>query len=249
MWRFVKHLIRSLTRRKRFNSKSCFSQNPFLSKSCLIEKFFIQKHASWKNFIFKIVLSEVARTTKICAFYWVNWIKTWLFVCKKFFETCFLKLFFSSKSCFSKNISFFKINLLKFIFLFKIWRVVNFSVQNLTRCKDFNSESDTLWKIFAELWFYLVFRGLIDWWFLLSTLIPTYFKSGEVKDNACFWFSRQMYNWKLPHVSSLLNVWGIAKWQHTIFTEPMEKTLWSIKSSRSAVFLKIHICESKENAL
>ena len=168
---------------------------------------------------------------------------------QKFFRTLLFKIFFSSKSCFSKHISFFKIILLKIIFLFKIWRVVNFSVQNLTRCKNFNSESDTLWKIFAELWFYRVFRGLIDWWFLLSTLIPTYFKSGEVKDNACFWFSRQMLNWKLPHVSSLLNVWGIAKWQHTIFTEPMEKTLWSIKSSRSAVFLKIHICESKENAL
>ena len=33
-----------------------------------------------------------------------------------------------------------------------------------------------------------------------------------------------MYNWKLPHVISPLNVWAIALWQHTIFTEVMDKT-------------------------
>ena len=59
-----------------------------------------------------------------------------------------------------------------------------------------------------------------------------------------------MYNWKLPHVNSSLNgVCGIALWQHTIFTEVTHRTLWSIKFSISAVFLKIHLCELKENAL
>ena len=57
--------------------------------------------------------------------------------------------------------------------------------------------------------------------------------------------SRQMDNWKLPHVNSSLNVWGIPLWQHTTFTEVTDKTLWSTKCSRSAVFLKIQLCENK----
>ena len=61
----------------------------------------------------------------------------------------------------------------------------------------------------------------------------------------CYRFSRQMYNWKLPHVNSSLNEWGIAILQHTIFTVVSDKSLWSIKCIRSAVFLKIHLCENK----
>ena len=58
-----------------------------------------------------------------------------------------------------------------------------------------------------------------------------------------------MYNWKLPHVNSSLNVSGIALWQHTIFTQVTDRTLGSIKCNRSAVFLKIHLCELNKNAL
>ena len=47
-----------------------------------------------------------------------------------------------------------------------------------------------------------------------------------------------MYYWKLLHVNSPLNVWGIALSKHTLFTEPMERTLWSIKLSRPAVVEK-----------
>ena len=57
--------------------------------------------------------------------------------------------------------------------------------------------------------------------------------------------SRQMDNWKLPHVNSSLNVWGMALWQHSIFTEVRDRTLWSIKCSRSAVFPKKHLCGNK----
>ena len=57
--------------------------------------------------------------------------------------------------------------------------------------------------------------------------------------------SRQMDNWKLPLVNSSLNVWGLTLWQHTIFIEVTDRTLRSIKCSRSAVFLKIHRCENK----
>ena len=58
--------------------------------------------------------------------------------------------------------------------------------------------------------------------------------------------SRQMDNWKLPHVNSSLNVWGIPFWQHTLFTKVTNTTLWSIKCNRSAVFFKIHLCENKK---
>ena len=54
-----------------------------------------------------------------------------------------------------------------------------------------------------------------------------------------------MYSIKLPHVSSLPKVWGIALWQHAKFTEVMERTLWSIKTGRSAVFFNTHLCENK----
>ena len=66
-----------------------------------------------------------------------------------------------------------------------------------------------------------------------------------MKDNACSRVSRQMDNRKLPHINSFLNVWVIALWQHTIFTEVTDRTLWSIKDSRSAVFLRLHFCENK----
>ena len=62
-------------------------------------------------------------------------------------------------------------------------------------------------------------------------------------------FSRQMYNWNLPHVNSSLSVWGIAIRQHTIFTVVTHRTLWNIKCSKSAVFLKIHLCENKRKRL
>ena len=57
--------------------------------------------------------------------------------------------------------------------------------------------------------------------------------------------SRQMDNWKLPHVNSSLNVWVIASWQHTSFTEVRDRTLWSIKCSTSAVFSEKHLCGNK----
>ena len=57
--------------------------------------------------------------------------------------------------------------------------------------------------------------------------------------------SRQMDTWKLPHVNSPLNVWGIPLWQHTFCTEVTYRTVWSIKCSSSEVSFKIHLCENK----
>ena len=56
-----------------------------------------------------------------------------------------------------------------------------------------------------------------------------------------------MYYWRLPQSNWPLNVWGIALWQHTIFKELMDRTLWRIRSSRSAVLVKLNFCE--KNAL
>ena len=72
-----------------------------------------------------------------------------------------------------------------------------------------------------------------------------FFYRGELKVYACYRFRRKVYNWQLPHVNSSLNTWAIALWQDTFFTVSTDRTLWSIKCSRSAVFLEIHLCESK----
>ena len=57
--------------------------------------------------------------------------------------------------------------------------------------------------------------------------------------------SRQMDNWKLPHVNSSLNVWGIPFWQHSFSQKLRIELCGALKCSRSAVFLKIHLCENK----
>ena len=57
--------------------------------------------------------------------------------------------------------------------------------------------------------------------------------------------SRQMDNWKQPYKNSSLDVRGLPSWQHTTLTEGTDRTLWSRKCSRSAVFLKTHLCENK----
>ena len=74
-------------------------------------------------------------------------------------------------------------------------------------------------------------------------VITNFFYRGEVKDNVCYGFGLQMYNWKLPQVNSLFILWGMVLWQDTIFTKAMDRILWSIKTTRSAVFPKKHLCE------
>ena len=75
--------------------------------------------------------------------------------------------------------------------------------------------------------------------------MPTYFEEENWKTRRVI-VSHQMDTWKLPHVNSPLNVWGIPLKQHTFCTEVTNRTLWSIKCSRSAMFFKIHLCENKK---
>ena len=67
---------------------------------------------------------------KICAFYGVKWVKTWVCVCKFFSKSCFSKKIFYSKSCFLKIIFSSKSCFLKKLFFFKVWRVVKILIQN-----------------------------------------------------------------------------------------------------------------------
>ena len=109
-------------------------------------------------------------------------------------------------------------------FLFKIWRDLNF---------------------FSEIWFSTCFSGS-DWRFISTVNTNTnLLHRGKVEYNVWFRYSRQMYIWKLPCINSLLKLRGTASPQHTFFIKAMDRTLWSIKSGRSTVFLKIHFSENK----
>ena len=118
---------------------------------------------------------------------------------------------------------------------FKIWHVEKFliqnltrcilSIQNLTRCINFKSQSEALWKFYFKIWQVskLFLRNLISilffrLWLSDDIFCQRYyqiFSKRDLKDNALYRVSRQMENWKLPHVNSSLNVWGIVLWQYT----------------------------------
>ena len=88
-------------------------------------------------------------------------------------------------------------------------------------------------------------------WVLVSTFNVdiNLLNQREVKDNVCCRFSSQMNKWKLPHVISSLNLRGKPLWQHTIFRKAMDKTLWRKKSSKSAVYRKVHVCENQTKCI
>ena len=156
IWRVVKKLIRNLTRwnfliqnltrRKNFYSKSCFLQKLFHSKSCFLEKVFHSK--SWfleKKIFIKIVLSKIARKTKNLRFLRGKLKQNVILCVQMFFQNLLIKNnFFFRIVLFLKKILF-KIMVFKINFAYRKWRVVKFSIPNLTRCKNFISESDTLY--------------------------------------------------------------------------------------------------------
>ena len=106
-----------------------------------------------KSFFFKIVIFKriffskscflkVHVKRKLCAFYGVNWTKTWFFGCNFFFKIVLFKSNF-----------FFKTMLFKKLFFFKIWRVVKLLIQNLTCCIIFVLKSNTLYNFLFEIFF------------------------------------------------------------------------------------------------
>ena len=133
-------------------------------------------------------------------------------------------------------------NLTRWIFFqSNFWCVVKSLCQNMTRCGNFNSKSDKIRNLFSENGFLLCF-SLCDWMMRSSVFFDTnWLYRGEIKDNTCYRVGRQMENRNLPHVNPSLNVWGIALWQHTIFTEVTDRTLFCIKDSRSGEFIRLHL--------
>ena len=61
--------------------------------------------------------------------------------------------------------------------------------------------------------------------------------------------SRQRENWNLPHVNSLLNVWGIPFWRHT-FSQKLGTEFCGAKIvANQQCFSKYTFVKTKENAL
>ena len=126
IWRVEKKLIRNLTRRKKFDSKTdnakkiyfklsqeqkflienhAFYKNFFLQNNAFRKKFFLRNRAFQKYFFsskscfFKKTFYsqscflKLHVKCKMCAFYAVNWIKTWIFDGNFFSKPVFQKIF------------------------------------------------------------------------------------------------------------------------------------------------------------
>ena len=156
--------------------------------------FFNSKSVTYRKFQLKIMLFEKARRMQIMSFSRNKMNQNVMFLDANMFQNLTCRKIFNSKS-----------NALYF-----------FLVQKLTRCKNSKSKSDALSKFQFKIWqvsklslwsliFILFFRF---WWMMISSInaITKFFQRGELKDNACYRLSRQMDNWKLPHVNSSLNV-------------------------------------------
>ena len=64
------------------------------------------------------------------------------------------------------------------------------------------------------------------------------FERRKLNDNVCYRFSRQMYNWKLPHVNSSLNGCIIFNWNSDVLWFFKMKT-WRVQCDFEKVFFSI----------
>ena len=158
-----KQYTQNLTRCKILNSKSdawlkrCFKVWQvvnFLTLNLTRCIFSIQTPSPKENFNSKSCILKKHEKRKLYRFHGVKRSKTWFFGWKQFFQNLTCRKILNSKS-----------NALYF-FQSKIWRVVKPLNQNLGSFQTFSPISE----------FYLVFQVLTEWWYLLSTLIQTYFK-------------------------------------------------------------------------
>ena len=142
------------------NLKRCI----FLNSNYDASYFLILNQPRKENFNSKSCFLKKHEKAKICRFHGVKRTKTWFFLDANNFQNLTCRKNFNSKS-----------NALYF-FQSKIWRVVRTSNQNLTSCENFNSNLTSFKTFSPKSDFYLVFQVLIDWWYLLSTLLSIYFK-------------------------------------------------------------------------
>ena len=94
-----------------------------------------------KNVFFKILLFKSARKTQNLRILRDKMDQNVTFCVQIFFFQNLLFIIFFCKIMLFKNNFFFKIWRVEKKFLFKIWRVMKILIQNLTRCKIFNSKS------------------------------------------------------------------------------------------------------------
>ena len=106
-------------------------------------------------------------------------------------------------------------------------------IQNLTSFKTLSPKSD----------FYLVFNVLTEWWYLLWTLLTIYLKRR---------IERQCVLKTMPdgQLEAAWRQFVSQSVRNSIMTthnfhRSLDRTLWSKNYSRSAVFLRIHLCENK----
>ena len=165
--------------------------------------FFNSKSVTYRKLQFKIMLFKTARKMKNMSFSRSKKNQNVIFLHANIFQNLTCRKVFKSNS----NALFFKIqNLTGCIFSF----------QNLTRCENFKSKCDALSKFQFKNWQAsklslpnLIFILFLRFWRrMISSVnaITNFFWSGELKDKACYRFSRQMDNWMLPRVNSSLNV-------------------------------------------
>ena len=108
----------------------------------LFRKSFLFKIMLFRSFFFiKIVLFKIARKTQNLRILRGKMNQKVTFCVQNFFQNLLLKNIFFFKIVLFKKIFFFEIMLFKKIFFIKIRRVVNILIENLTRCKIFNSKS------------------------------------------------------------------------------------------------------------
>ena len=117
----------------------------------------------------------------------------------------------------------------------KIWRVVKNVFQKSDALENFNANCDKFRNFFSGSWFLSCFSGF-DGMMLTSVNVNTnLFWRREVKDNVCYRFG---YGCTTESCHKSIH-------RSMCEEKRYDKTLWSKKSGRSAVFLKINLCENK----
>ena len=88
-----------------------------------------------------------------------------IFCVQHFFQNLFYKIYFFFKIVFFKKIFSSNSCFLKKYFFLKNWRVVNFLIQNLTRCKKFDSRSGKMKNFYFKI---MLFAKIFSFRIMLS---------------------------------------------------------------------------------
>ena len=176
MWQDVKILIQNLTRCKKGDSRSDEMKNFYLQFKLFTKLFSFRIMLSRKHFTFKImlfrknfflknVLFKIARNTQKMRILRGKLNQNVIFFVQHFFQNLFYKIYFFFKMVFFRKIFSSNSCFLKIYFFLKNWRVVNFLIQNLTRCKNFDSRSGKMKNFYLQ---FMLFTKLFSFRIMLS---------------------------------------------------------------------------------